>query len=203
MSNRQQHAKRELDLLIESNPEGEIVVEPFIPQILELVDAFGESGQSGGSAPFTAGCIISTLKKLFAFQPLSPLTGEDSEWNDVSNLGDSPVWQNNRCSHVFKDANGIAYDIDGYVFWHWSERQLDEDEEGYPGISKYKSYFTSSMSRKLVEFPYKIPERREIKVECFEVDKNTNDISPGSGWWHTIYPDWLIQENNELQKKLA
>lgn len=30
------------------------------------------------------------------------------------------------------------------------------------------------------------------------VDKNTNDPSPGSGWWHTIYPDWLEEENKTL-----
>jgi hypothetical protein len=166
------------------------------------VDAFGESGQSGGSAPFIAGCINNTLKKLLAFQPLSPITGEDSEWNDVTCLGNDTVFQNNRCSHVFKGANGIAYDIDGYAFWHWADRPLYEDEEGYPGTTKYKTCFTSNMSRKLVEFPYKVPERIEIEVECYEVNKETEEPEIGSGWWHTIYPDWLVEENEILTTML-
>lgn len=201
-SNLYQHAKTEFDILIENDAENDLVITPFIPQLLALVDAFGKSGQSGGSAPFTARCICVTLEKLLAFKPLGPLTGEESEWNDVSSLGSNPAFQNNRCSHIFKNANGVAYNTDGYMFWHWSERDLDKDEAGYPGTIKYKSYFTSGMSRKLVEFPYTIPERTEIEVECYEVNKESGAVEKGSGWWHTIYPEWLIQENSILQAKL-
>jgi len=195
MSNLHAHAKSEFDILIKKHPDDDLVIAPFIEPILVLVDAFGESGQSGGSAPFTARRISKVLEKLFAFKPLSPLTGEDSEWNDVSHLGDDPVFQNNRCSHIFKGMNGVAYDIDGYVFWSWSERSLDYDEEGFPGTRQYKSYFTSVMSRRLVEFPYSVLERIEVEVDSYEVNKKTGEREPGSGWWQTDYPEWLVEEN--------
>lgn len=47
-----------------------------------------------------------------AFEPLSPLTGEASEWMEV---GDG-MWQNRRCSRVFKGRDGVAYDSEGRVF---------------------------------------------------------------------------------------
>lgn len=53
--------------------------------------------------------------KLANFEPLSPLTGEDSEWTEIAD----GVFQNKRCSHVFKQHDrfgGQAYDIDGKVF---------------------------------------------------------------------------------------
>jgi len=76
--------------------------------VLELLEVFNRQGHSGSSAPYC----ISMFKKLAMYEPLVPLSGDDNEWNDV---GDG-TWQNNRCSRVFKDADGKAYDIDGRVF---------------------------------------------------------------------------------------
>jgi hypothetical protein len=62
------------------------------------------------------------------------------------------MFQNKRCSHVFKQADrfdGQAYDIDGIIFYDWYT-----DEEG----NKSKSYFTSADSRVPVTFPY-VPTR--------------------------------------------
>ena len=44
--------------------------------ILQMVKVFADEGHSGFSAPYA----ISILTKLFAFKPLTPLTGEDDEW---------------------------------------------------------------------------------------------------------------------------
>ena len=118
-------------------------------QVLELLGLFATHGHSGSSAPYAIN-LFSTLAK---FEPIVPLTGEDWEWTELDY--DSDVkYQNKRCSHVFKDADGRAYDIDGKIFWEWAERPLDEDEDGYPGVSIFKSYFTSRDSRVYVEFPY-------------------------------------------------
>lgn len=80
-------------------------------QLRELILVFSTHGHSGFSASYAT----SALEKLLRFQPLRPLTGESGEWNEVS----PDVWQNNRCSHVFKQADrfdGQAYDLDGRVF---------------------------------------------------------------------------------------
>lgn len=76
--------------------------------VLELLEVFSRQGHSGSSAPYC----VSMFKKLAMHEPLVPLSGDDAEWNEV---GDGH-WQNNRCSHVFKDADGRAYDSNGRVF---------------------------------------------------------------------------------------
>ena len=102
-----------------------------------MVEVFAEEGHSGSSA----GYAIGLLEKLLRFEPLQPLTGEDSEWFDH---GDG-VFQNTRCSHVFKE-NGEAYDIDGIIF---------REPDG--------SCFTNFKSRVPVTFPY-VPKREYVDV---------------------------------------
>ena len=75
--------------------------------ILKMIEAFADEGHSG----FSAGMAISIFSRLARFEPLSPLTGADDEWTEVG----TGVFQNRRCSTVFKDETG-AYDIDGRVF---------------------------------------------------------------------------------------
>jgi hypothetical protein len=116
-SNVHDFAKKELDLLVSSiESKGDTpLVKEFIPEILALVDKFGNSGQSGGSAPYTAGSIISALKKLLMFEPISPVTGESHEWdNGQISKG---TFQNNRCYGVFKEGeNGDPYYLDAIVW---------------------------------------------------------------------------------------
>lgn len=76
--------------------------------VLELLEVFSRQGHSGSSAPYC----VSMFKALALHEPLVPISGSDDEWNEVSD----GLWQNNRCSHVFKDADGRAYDINGRVF---------------------------------------------------------------------------------------
>lgn len=77
----------------------------------EIVLVFATQGHSGFSASLAIDCLV----KLLRFEPLGPLTGSDDEWNEVG----PGVFQNNRCSRVFKQADrfdGQAYDIEGKVF---------------------------------------------------------------------------------------
>ena len=108
--------------------------------ILKMVDVFAEEGHSG----FSAGYAISILQKLLRFEPLSPLTGEDDEWCEVSD----GLFQNKRLSRVFKNGkDGQAFDIDGKVF-------VEPD-----GVS-----YTNRDSRVYIEFPY-IPKTEYVNVE--------------------------------------
>jgi len=126
--------------------------------LLHMVKEFSEEGHSGFSATYALQC----LTKLLNFKPLSPLTGEDDEWVDVSNVSGEPMFQNKRCSSVFKHGkDGEAYDIDGKVFWEW----YTDEETG----EKTKSYYTCVESRIPVKFPYTVPEERE------HVYRNSNE----------------------------
>jgi hypothetical protein len=117
--------------------------------VLKLIDVFADEGHSGSSAPYA----VNLFSKLAMFEPVAPLTGEDWEWMEVG----EGVFQNKRCSRVFKQADrfdGQAYDINGIVFFDWHERELYEDEEGYPGTTRFKTHFTSRESMVPVVFPY-------------------------------------------------
>lgn len=101
--------------------------------ILHMVNEFAEEGHSGFSASYA----LSILQKVLAFEPLTPLTGDDSEWIDRAEMSGEPHWQNKRCSRVFKEADGSCYDINGRVF---------REPNG--------SCYTSRDSRVAVTFPY-------------------------------------------------
>lgn len=114
--------------------------------VMALLDVFDGEGHSGSSAPYA----INMFKKLASFEPLTPLTGEDWEWNCIQDdrTDGKTVYQNKRCSRVFKQADrfdGQAYDIDAIVFYDW---HTDENGE------KYKSFYTSRDSCVPITFPY-------------------------------------------------
>jgi len=111
--------------------------------ILKMVDVFDEEGHSGFSAEYA----VSILQKLLRFEPLSPLTGEDNEWNEVG----PDVYQNKRLSRVFKEGkDGQAYDIRGKVF-----------------VEPNGASYTSRDSRVYIEFPY-VPKTEYVNVESVE-----------------------------------
>jgi hypothetical protein len=106
-----QYAKDELDR-IGMTADGDEYNAMMREHILHMVEEFSKEGHSGLSADYAINC----LQKLLRFEPLSPLTGKDNEWESVRHLGDDPHYQNKRCSRVFKDKDGNCYDVDGYVF---------------------------------------------------------------------------------------
>ena len=144
MSNLIRHAKDEFRAAGWTDENGKFndeMQEMMCNHVLKLLEIFSNEGHSGSSAPYA----IDMFKKLAMFEPIAPLTGEDWEWNEVS----AGVFQNKRCSRVFKQAdrfNGQAYDIDGIIFYDW----YTDKETG----EKYKSHFTNSDSFVPITFPY-------------------------------------------------
>lgn len=108
--------------------------------IMELLETFSKQGHSGMSA----GYCLSLFEKLARFEPLTPLTGEDWEWCQVSNDG---LFQNVRCSRVFKDSENGPHDIEA-IIW--------KDKDGL--------CYTNFNSRKSIEFPY-TPTREYREVD--------------------------------------
>lgn len=102
MTNTYMFAQQELDILATTVPNA--IVTPFAKEILALCEAFGNSGQSGGSAPYTASAISQAVKKLLLQKPICDVTGHENEWVDVSEAcGGNVTYQNSRCSALFKD----------------------------------------------------------------------------------------------------
>ena len=118
--------------------------------ILEIIKTFGEQDHSG----FSANYAISILERLLGFKPITPLTGEDDEWEDTGH----GVLQNKRCPSVFKNPDGTCYDIDGIIV---------SDNGGI-------TWFYSSRFIKEVTFPYTVPIHPEkVYIEY------TKDVPPG------------------------
>jgi len=128
------------------DPEGD--VNTLLAQgVLRLLDVFCDEGHSGASAPFA----VRTFERLAMWKPLTPLTGEPDEWEEV----EDGVYQNKRFSAVFKDGpNGNAYWIDGVVFWNW----VDD-----PELGRFKTFFTNRHSRVPVSFPFAVPDEPEYR----------------------------------------
>lgn len=134
--------------------------------VMNMVKVFADEGHSG----FSASIAISLFSKVARFEPLTPLTGDDDEWMEVSGGFEAfPItepdeeaqeiidaineprrerlWQNKRCSHVFKGEDGQAYDIEGRIF---------REPSG--------ACFTGRDSRVPVTFPY-TPTREYVDVK--------------------------------------
>lgn len=159
MGNLTEHAQRELEILLKSS-KNVFLVRDFIPEILALIEKFGESGQSGASAPYTANAIINTLEKLLMFEPLSPLTGEDSEWREVGGF-DSISYQNIRDSSLFKNSDGCSY-VNAVIFH-------EENGMSFTGQAFLDRQRSIRSMLPIREFPFK-PETFHLNVYTNEGD---------------------------------
>jgi len=106
--------------------------------ILELLEVLCKQNHSNNTAAY----VLNAFDRLAHYLPLTPLTGEDDEWNEVSD----GLYQNKRYSAIFKDKDG-AYNIDGKIF---------SDDGG-------ETWFTNKDSRIPISFPY-IPPRHPEKI---------------------------------------
>ena len=140
-------AKRELDRYF-GNSDGEYAT-MMKEDVLEVLKVLEKQGHSGTSAMR----VIYLIDRLWNWKPLTPLTGEDDEWNEPG----PDIFQNKRCSAVFKKKkDGKAYWIDGIVF---------VEPDGH-------SSFTCSESKVDIEFPFTVPsesKRYKLKYNSEEV----------------------------------
>ena len=108
--------------------------------VMQMVRTFDDQNHSGESAKATREIFTRISQHL----PLTDLTGEESEWEDVSEISGYELFQNKRCYQVFRDEKG-AFDVEGIIF---------KCQDG----SKY----TNSDSHVRIEFPY-MPIRKYVE----------------------------------------
>ena len=80
-------------------------IEGSVLQMLEKVDSLPVEDRSRWLA-------LSLFSRLSVGQVVTPLLGEDSEWEMY---GDEGLMQNKRCPHVFRRPDGTAYDARAIV----------------------------------------------------------------------------------------
>ena len=149
MSNLLKHAERELKLIgYDGKDEYNNMAKAAI---MELLTTFANQGHSG----FSANYIVNLFNKLAKYETLSPLTGNDDEWGNVSDMsGDrKTLFQNNRDGRVFKNDDG-AFFTEAII---WTE-------------SGESSYTNKDSNRYIKSFPF------TPKTFYVEVDKDKNII---------------------------
>lgn len=151
-SNYIKHANREFDIMYAGMSKEDLEgPNTWVREnMMDLLSVLGTQGHSGGSI----GYCLEMFQCLAKFKCIAPLTGEDNEWIECG----PGVWQNRRMSTVFKEADGKAYNIDGYVF---------RDPDGM--------YYTNGDSRKPIEFPwgYEPPIVVEVDAAGNLIEKGT------------------------------
>lgn len=136
MTNTQSFAANELDILSASHtdPNNRPLIEEFREEMLALCEKFGKSGQSGGSAPYTATALSQAIKKLCLQEPICPVTGIDEEWVDMSDYDKLSCFQNSRCSALFKHGkDGMPYYLDAIVWKGDTEGESGNDWDTFTG----------------------------------------------------------------------
>jgi len=183
MSKTATKAEKEFEIL-EKTVEDALIA-PFKKEILALVDAFGKSGQSGGSAPYTAGAIAQAVKKLCLQEPICDITGVDEEWNSCDYAGDNESYQNNRLSSVFKNGkDGRPYYLGAIVF-------KGQNGSCFTGENSVKLADGSTIGSRhyIKKFPF---EHKTFYIDVIETewaDKEETIEKKGGGWWTSIVKD--------------
>ena len=204
-------AQLELDLLMK-NADGTPVIKEFVPEVMALVKKFADSGQSGGSAPFTSAVIVQVLQKLLAQEPLGEgIMGTDDEWSDCSVYEDAEegtgTFQNMRLSSVFKEGKeGKPYYLNAIVFT--PEGKDYGFTSGGVGMTE-GSEDTVSSSQFIKSFPF-APKTFKITVKEKEYRKlkdGTLVEEEGGGWWESWIADpkqldevWEYYDKKEKKK---
>jgi hypothetical protein len=147
-SNTALRAQDEINLLMHySDPNDPPIIEDFVPEILALIDKFGNSGQSGGSAPYVASAICTTLEKLMNRKTLLPITGEEHEWMEVGMDIGGLLFQNNREGAIFKyGVDGKSYYLDAIV---WKDNNCS-----WSGTAYTKDGIAVSSRQFIKSFPF-------------------------------------------------
>lgn len=142
MSNLLEHAEKEFEFA-GWKKKNDSMQNMVMDNIRELLTVFSKQGHSGSSAPY----VINLFKELAGFKIITPLTGKDDEWIEISD----GLFQNKRYGRVFKE-NGKAYFIDGKAF---------SDDGG-------KTFWVGKESRTPVKFPCNA---KDLKTEYIIKDK--------------------------------
>lgn len=169
--NLKQHAERELKLAgifdKDSDYNGALG-----KSVMELIEVFSKQGHSGASASR----VISLFKTVVSYKNLMPLTGENKEWNEISETRKG-LFQNNRVSSVFKKNNKAYYLY--AIIWKtqkgstWSGNAKTEDGEEIRSRQYIKS------------FPF--------MPKTFYIDVIEKEISKGN--W-----EFTVKDRNQLKE---
>lgn len=138
-------AENELNILLKGCKDSESLKmqKSVNNDILDIIKLFSGQGHSGFSASYT----LNILKRLLDYKPLSAITGNEDEWEQL-NYSPDLAYQSKRCPSIFRDADGKVYNVEAKVF---------SDDGGH-------TWYNCKDSREYVELPYEVPAKPEYVV---------------------------------------
>lgn len=183
------HFWDELEILRSENTSGEpLIIDDYVGVIEQIIEIFDSQGHSGFSASYYASTLSNTIKKVLMFKTLSPITGKDYEWNNVSEFHGKITYQNNREHAVFKDEEGNAHYLDAIIF------QGEDDYDTFTGSvgGIYSSQYIKSFPFTPKQFTVHV--YRELYDKENPKHQNCSDVVEcGSGTYA-----YFIKDPNEL-----
>lgn len=182
-------AKQELDRILSKCPKNSDdydMQKRVNDDIMELVTRFAHQGHSG----FSASYVIPMLSRLLDYKPLSPLTGEDDEWNEPYKCLGTTTQQNKRCPAVFKDI-----DADGNVSTHYLDFYIFSDNGGVTWFSSLSMEKKLGLSRE-IKFPFTVP-KEPTKIYI----KYLDDVPNGETSDEFVVITGNEEEINNLRQK--
>jgi hypothetical protein len=188
-------ADYELDrLLKKAKATGDTpIIEEFIPEVKALIKKFSDSGQSGGSAPFTTSVIVQVIEKLLKQEPLGGIDGTDDEWESLEKYGDKGSYQNTRLSSVFKsNEDSRAYYLNAIVFKSPEKNYtFTSGSVDLPDLAEDQKGGKIGSCQYIKSFPFE-PKTFIIDVDEKEYRKNEDGsltLEEGGGWWESRVRD--------------
>ena len=169
MANISDWAKREIEIALSDNNTcgwARGVYDSALKAFISLCND-GHSGMSIGATK-------QVLNRLIDCKPLTPLTGSDDEWGLCSDVGDELMYQNKRCTSVFKKVNKLTGDIT----YSDVDRFVCEDINN-SNIRYYSGRISKEVERyfSLITMPY-VPPSKPIVIytEDFLFDEKNGDF---------------------------
>lgn len=119
-----EYVNKELDMLDESHAD----VKKIKPAIIDIIDIIDNLDNNKERA-----LLVNVFNLLIKYIPLSPLTGNEDEWEECKRLNGEVYQQNKRCARVFRRNmdNGTASVIDGILFSDDGKRWFGCKESEY------------------------------------------------------------------------
>jgi len=178
-NNYKKHFNKELEIL-RKDGDKDLIIDKFEKVINDIIDISSKQGHSGTSAHFYANYLSTAIKNVLLFNPLSPITGDESEWVDVN----EDSFQNNRIYSIFKDKKtGKCHYLDAIVW------KGEKDGDTFTGKVEEVN---SSLN---IKFPF-IPKTFYIDVVKVYGDKDDDCIVDGDGKYYT----YKIKDEKQLDE---
>lgn len=138
-----EYAKREMRIAWGEDYAKDPMQKMIADNVLELLQVVADQGHTNHTVKYMLG----VFNRLVNYKPLTPLTGDDDEWEHFVWL-DADEEQNKRYGAVFRHNhdNSTAYNIEAVLF---------KDNEGF--------CYSTRGSKQPITFPYEVPDKPESR----------------------------------------